>query len=76
MSVVDPLPDTGREASIRLRFGVDPAFRPEPTTRSEHLLYVGRLSQEKRIEDLFAAALLLDPPRPVPVVGDGRHATR
>jgi len=76
MSVVDPLPDTGREASIRLRFGVDPAFRPEPTTRSEHLLYVGRLSQEKRIEDLFAAALLLDPPRPVLVVGDGpaRHA--
>jgi alpha-1,6-mannosyltransferase len=76
LSVVDPLHDTGREATIPLRFGLDAAFRPEPAERGEHLLYVGRLSLEKRIEDLFAAAAALDPPRSVLVVGDGtaRHA--
>jgi alpha-1,6-mannosyltransferase len=75
LSVVDPLRDTGREATIPLRFGLDAAFRPEQTARGEHLLYVGRLSLEKRIEDLFAAAAALDPPRSVLVVGDGpaRH---
>jgi alpha-1,6-mannosyltransferase len=56
MSVVDPKPDTGREATIPLRFGLDPAFRPAPAARGVHFLYVGRLSLEKRIEDLFAAA--------------------
>jgi alpha-1,6-mannosyltransferase len=71
MSVVDPRPDTGRPATIPLRFGVHPAFRPAPTARAEHLLYVGRLSREKRIDDLVAAASRLDPPRPMLVVGDG-----
>jgi alpha-1,6-mannosyltransferase len=76
MSAVDPQADTGRPATIRLRFGVHPAFRPRPAARGEHLLYVGRLSREKRIDDLIAAAARLDPPRPVVVVGDGpeRHA--
>ena len=76
MSVVDSEPDSGRQATIPLRFGVDPAFAPAPAQRAEHLLYVGRLSREKRIDDLFAAAALFDPPRPVLVVGDGpaRHA--
>jgi alpha-1,6-mannosyltransferase len=71
MSVVDPEPDSGREATIPLRFGIHRAFRPEPTARGEHLLYVGRLSREKRIEDLLAAAEALDPPRDVVIVGDG-----
>jgi alpha-1,6-mannosyltransferase len=71
MSVVDPEPDTGRAATIPLRFGVHAAFRPEPAARGEHLLYVGRLSREKRIDDLVAAAARLDPPRPVLIVGDG-----
>jgi alpha-1,6-mannosyltransferase len=71
MSVVDPGPDTGRPATIALRFGLHAAFRPAPAARGDHLLYVGRLSREKRVDDLFAAAARLDPPRPVHVAGDG-----
>lgn len=71
MSVVDPQPDAGRPATIPLRFGVHRAFRPQPTVRGDHLLYVGRLSREKRIDDLIGAAARLDPPRAVVVVGDG-----
>jgi alpha-1,6-mannosyltransferase len=71
MSVVDPKPDTGREAAIPLRFGLDPVFRPAPANRGNHLLYVGRLSLEKRIRDLFVAATRFDPPRAVVVVGEG-----
>jgi alpha-1,6-mannosyltransferase len=69
MSVVDPEPDSGRRAAIPLRFGIHRAFRPQPTERAGHLLYVGRLSREKRIGDLLAAASVLD--RDVLVVGDG-----
>jgi alpha-1,6-mannosyltransferase len=69
MSVVDPEMDTGRAATIPLRFGIDPAFRPAPTVRGDHLLYVGRLSREKRIDDLLAAAAALR--RDVVIVGDG-----
>jgi alpha-1,6-mannosyltransferase len=78
MSAVDPRPDTGRVATIRLRFGVHRAFAPRPTARAEHLLYVGRLSREKRIDDLIAAAARLHPPRTVVLVGDGpeRHVHR
>jgi alpha-1,6-mannosyltransferase len=71
MSVVDPRRDAGREATIPLRFGVDPVFRPAPAERGNHLLYVGRLSLEKRVKDLFEAAMRFDPPRPVVVVGEG-----
>jgi alpha-1,6-mannosyltransferase len=71
MSVVDSREDTGREATIPLRFGLDPVFRPAPATRGSHLLYVGRLSLEKRIKDLFEAAMRFHPPRPVVVVGEG-----
>jgi alpha-1,6-mannosyltransferase len=71
MSVVDSRADSGREATIPLRFGLDPVFRPAPVVRGDHLLYVGRLSLEKRMKDLFAAATRFDPPRPVVVVGEG-----
>jgi alpha-1,6-mannosyltransferase len=71
MSVVDPRPDTGRAATIPLRFGVHPAFRPAAAARGDHLLYVGRLSREKRIDVLVAAAARLDPPRELLVVGEG-----
>jgi alpha-1,6-mannosyltransferase len=71
MSAVDSAADSGREATIPLRFGLDGAFRPAPATRSGHLLYVGRLSREKRVEDLLDAAERLDPPRPVLIVGEG-----
>ena len=71
MSAVDPEADSGRPATIPLRFGIDRSFRPRPTARGEHLLYVGRLSREKRIEDLIEAAARLDHPRGVVLVGDG-----
>jgi alpha-1,6-mannosyltransferase len=69
MSVVDPEPDSGRRATIPLRFGIHAAFRPAPAERGRHLLYVGRLSREKRIKDLLAAAAALG--RAVVIVGDG-----
>jgi alpha-1,6-mannosyltransferase len=71
MSVVDTVGDSGRAATIPLRFGLHPAFRPGPVERGEHLLYVGRLSLEKHVDDLFAAAATLPGERPVLVVGDG-----
>jgi alpha-1,6-mannosyltransferase len=71
MSVVDSRPDAGRAATVPLRFGLDPVFRPAPAVRGPHLLYVGRLSPEKRINDLFRAAVRFDPPRPVVIVGEG-----
>ncbi len=71
MSVVDAERDSRRAATIPLRFGLHPAFRPAPAERGEHLLYVGRLSLEKHVDDLFAAVPLLRAPRPVVVVGEG-----
>ena len=71
MSVVDSREDTGREATIPLRFGLDPVFHPASTGHGGDLLYVGRLSLEKRVKDLFDAAMRFDPPRAVVVVGDG-----
>lgn len=71
MSTVDPEPDSGRSASIKLRFGLHPAFRPGPAVRGEHLLYVGRLSLEKRICDLLDAMALARWDRPVVLRGDG-----
>jgi alpha-1,6-mannosyltransferase len=71
MSVVDARRDSHRDATIPLRFGLHPAFRPRPGDRGEHLLYVGRLSLEKHVDDLFAAMSLLSVARPIVVVGDG-----
>lgn len=58
MSSVDTQLDSGRSVSIGLRFGVDQAFRPGPAVRGEHLLYVGRVSLEKRITDILEAMAL------------------
>jgi alpha-1,6-mannosyltransferase len=71
MSEVDPEPDSGRSASIKLRFGLHPAFRPGPASRGEHLLYVGRLSLEKRICDLLGAMASAGWGRRLLLVGDG-----
>ena len=70
MSVIDPTADSRRGASIPLRFGLHPAFRPGPAPPGEHLLYVGRLGYEKRVRDLFDAVARI-PDRPLVVVGDG-----
>jgi alpha-1,6-mannosyltransferase len=71
MSVVDPSADAGREATIPLRFGLHPAFRPAPASRGEHLLYVGRVAHDKRIPDLFAAMAATRRRRPLWIVGEG-----
>jgi alpha-1,6-mannosyltransferase len=71
ISTVDPEPDSGRTASIGLRFGVHPAFRPGPAAEGDHLLYVGRVSLEKRITDILEAMALAGWGRPLHVVGDG-----
>ena len=55
MSMVDTERDAGRAASLPLRLGLHRAFRPGPAPAGEHLLYVGRLSLEKRIGDLLCA---------------------
>ena len=71
MSIVDTEPDCGRSAAIKLRFGLDPAFRPGPAVPDDVLLYVGRLSLEKRIADILEAMALAGWSRPLRIVGDG-----
>lgn len=71
MSTVDPKPDSGRSAAIKLRFGLDPAFRPGPAVYGDELLFVGRVSLEKRISDILDAMALAGWNRPLRIVGDG-----
>jgi alpha-1,6-mannosyltransferase len=71
MSIVDPEPDSGRSAAIRLQFGLHPAFRPGPAVRRDHLLYVGRVSLEKRIGDILEAMTITGTRRPLRIIGDG-----
>jgi alpha-1,6-mannosyltransferase len=71
MSTVDPAADCGRPAAIKLRFGLDPAFRPGPAVPGDELLFVGRVSLEKRIADILEAMALADWGRPLRIVGDG-----
>jgi glycosyltransferase involved in cell wall biosynthesis len=72
MSVVDPRRDSGRQASMPLRFGVDPAFRPRPTLpRRPHVLYAGRLGREKGVFELLEAAARSREPWRLHLVGTG-----
>jgi alpha-1,6-mannosyltransferase len=71
MSVVDSSPCSGREATLPLRFGLHPAFRPGPAVRRRHVLYVGRLAWEKGVFVLLEAAALARPGWPLRLVGDG-----
>jgi alpha-1,6-mannosyltransferase len=71
MSAVDSRHDCGRSAALPLRFGLDPVFRPGPAQRGNHLLYAGRLSLEKRVCDLLAAAAAAPWRPPVWLVGNG-----
>jgi glycosyltransferase involved in cell wall biosynthesis len=76
MAACDPFADTGRAAGLRLRFGLDPAFRPQPDVRrGDHVLYVGRLAREKGIFELLEAAALAREPWPLRLLGAGT-ATR
>jgi alpha-1,6-mannosyltransferase len=72
MAAVDPQPDCGREADIRLGFGVDPAFVPQrDVRRQEHVLYVGRLGREKGVVELLHAAARSHEPWQLKLVGRG-----
>jgi alpha-1,6-mannosyltransferase len=71
MSIVDPEPDSGRSAGIELRFGLHQAFRPGPAAPNDALLFVGRVSLEKRIGDILDAMALAGWGRPLRIVGDG-----
>jgi alpha-1,6-mannosyltransferase len=72
MSAVDPRPDCGRDADLRLRFGLDPAFVPQPDVRREdHVLYVGRLGREKGVTELLHAAARARDPWQLRIVGRG-----
>lgn len=72
MSVVDPLLDTRRPATLRLRLGIEPAFRPRPEVqRGDHVLYVGRLSREKGLRELLEAAAAAAEPWPLVLLGTG-----
>jgi alpha-1,6-mannosyltransferase len=72
MSAVDPRADCGRDMTIPLRFGVHPAFVPQPDVRrQEHVLYVGRLGREKGVVDLLHAAARSGEPWQLKLVGRG-----
>jgi alpha-1,6-mannosyltransferase len=72
MSVVDTEVDVHRPATLRLRFGIDPAFHPRPAiARGEHVLYVGRLSREKGLRQLLEAAAASPEPWPLVLLGTG-----
>ncbi len=72
MSAADPWLDCGRVATLPLRFGVDPAFRPRrDRPRGDHVLYAGRLAREKGVETLLNAAARRPGAWRLELVGDG-----
>jgi alpha-1,6-mannosyltransferase len=71
MSVVDSTPCSGREATLPLRFGLHPAFRPGPAPVGDHVLYVGRIAWEKGVFDLLEAAGMAPERWSLWMVGDG-----
>ena len=72
MAACDPWPDCGRSVTAPLRFGLHPAFRPQPNiARRDHVLYVGRLGREKGIFELLEAAARSREPWPLELIGAG-----
>ena len=72
MAACDPRADTGRAATLPLRFGLDPAFYPDgDEPRGDHVLYAGRLSREKGVFALLEAAARSREPWPLWLVGAG-----
>lgn len=76
MSAIDPGADSGgRPATVPLRFGLHPAFRPQPEVeRGSHVLYVGRLAREKGVFELLDAAAQARGRWPLEIVGTGPAA--
>ena len=74
MAACDPHADTGREATLPLRFGLDTAFYPEgDERRGDHVLYAGRLSREKGVFELLEAAARSAEPWPLWLMGGARR---
>jgi alpha-1,6-mannosyltransferase len=72
ISAIDPREDCGRTAAIALRFGLDPAFVPQPrVARGDHVLYVGRLGREKGVVELLHATARSREPWRLRLVGSG-----
>ncbi|MBV8429917.1 MAG: glycosyltransferase family 4 protein [Solirubrobacterales bacterium] len=77
MSVVDGVADEGRErggreGTLPLRLGLDPAFHPFlGVGRGDHVLYVGRLAPEKGLRELLEAASASDEAWPLVLLGEG-----
>jgi alpha-1,6-mannosyltransferase len=72
MSAVPTRRDTGRRATIPLRFGLAEPFRPRPEVpRGDEVLYVGRLAREKGVFELLEAAARSSEPWPLRFVGSG-----
>ena len=72
MSACDSLEDTGREATLPLRFGLDEAFFPRGRgERGDHVLYAGRMSREKGVFALLEAAARSEEPWPLWLMGTG-----
>jgi glycosyltransferase involved in cell wall biosynthesis len=72
MSACDPRGDTGRAATLPLRFGLDSAFYPEgDERRGDHVLYAGRIGREKGVLELLEAAALSAEPWPLWLMGSG-----
>jgi alpha-1,6-mannosyltransferase len=67
-----PETEAGGRPCLPLRFGLDPAFRPQPgVRRGEHVLYAGRLAREKGIDTLLAAAARSVEPWQLLIAGTG-----
>ncbi len=72
MAACDTHADTGRDATLPLRFGLDPAFRPRAgVRRGDHVLYAGRLGREKGVFALLEAARRSEEPWPLWLMGAG-----
>lgn len=75
MAAVDTRQDCGRSRSLALRFGLDPAFRPQrPDRVGSHVVYAGRFGREKGIFCLLEAAARAREAYPLVLIGDGPAA--
>ena len=72
--------DTRRPSTLRLRLGLEPAFRPRPRSpRGDHVLYVGRLSRRRACASCSRRPRRQREPWPLVLLGtgpDGRRAAR
>ena len=72
-----PARDTGRAATLPLRFGLDPAFYPAgDERRGDHVLYAGRIGARRASSTLLEAAARSAEPWPLWLMGTGSAEKR